>query len=271
MANQTTFTQMEAYLVLQLERCNHYKSFFESQANDSMVNKFDALINSTTKDLEMLRKTVREGGQLPKFSFEIVPVTSTPINVDLKEKELKIEIKTSGLPVAEDSTTYIIAEFDFPITSQETFADSIRRFVHGVRIEPKNLICCCLPEDTRQLDIIFSTTTKPFNDPESESTEYDRAIQLFVDKGKSRTLRRKFKPVKLTVYEKASIIRCDRRIGSVQIKVDGINDEAVIVSRHQLVDNRKQLEAAIDVRVKVREPLVDKSLRPHEEKILMLT
>ena len=270
MNNQTPFTQMEAYLLLQLERCKHYKSFFESQANASMVNKFDTLIKLTARDLEILRTSALEGSQVPNFTFEIVPMVGVPINVDVKEKELKIEVRVSSLPVAKDSTTYIIAEFDF--ARQGTFADSIRRYMRAVSIDPKNLMnCCCSSNCTRQLDVVFSTDIKPFNSPESKSIEFNRAIQFFVDKGQSRNQRRRFRPVKLTVYEKTSLFCRDRRIGSVQIRVDGINEDALIVSRHQLVDNRKQLDAMIDVKVKVREPLVDKSLRTHEEKILVLT
>lgn len=41
---------------------------------------------------------------------------SAPINVYVKEIELKIEVKTSSLPVAEHSTTYILAKFDFAVS-----------------------------------------------------------------------------------------------------------------------------------------------------------
>lgn len=268
--HQSAFAQMESVLALQLEKCYFYKTYFERQGNISMVTRFSTLASLTSQDLSMLRSRWDEGGDLPKFKFDYVKMNCMPTNIDIKEKELQIAVKTSNLPVAENSMTYIIAEFEFPVAKEETLAESIARWLHLVKIEPKNLFYCTSAY-SRQLDIIYSTNIKPFFDPDSKLTEYDRALQFYVDKGKSRTLKRKFKPVKLTFYERTSFFRCDKQLGTAQIKVDAINEDVFIVSRSPIMNGRKQTEAFADIKVRVREPLVDKTVRAHKEKILVLT
>lgn len=268
--HKSALAQMDSYLAVQAEKFSYYKSYFDNQGNITMASKFESLATVTLQDQETLRQIINENGELPRFNFDYVRMSCVPANVDVKEKELQIVIKTSNLPVEENSLTYIIAEFEFPVVREETVSESIGRWAHSVKIEPKNLICCSR-ESNRQLDIIYSTDVKPFFDPESKLTEYDRPLTFFVDKGKSRTLKRKFKPVKLTFYEKTSFVRCDKKLGTVQIKIDGINEDASIVSRLPIMNGRKQTEASAEVRVKVREPLVEKTIRTHSEKMLVLT
>lgn len=56
----------------------------------------------------------------------------------------------------------------------------------------------------------------------------------------------------------------------MQVKVDDINDDITIVKRLSIMDGRKQTEATATVRVRVREPLVEKTIRAHDEKLLLL-
>lgn len=266
------FTQMEAYLIAQLDKLDHYKNFFAKQENTTLANKFETLFNVTTNDLEIVRTTWQECGQLPRFAFERVQMTCVPTNVDVKERELMITVKISGLPVEENATIYVIGEFEYPLTGkQETLAESIGRWSHNIKIEPSKFFKCFTRNDRRQLDMIYSTDLLPFYEADSKQIHFDRALKFFVDKGKSRTLKRKFKPVKLTFYKRTNILSFDKKIGSVQIKIDAINDESTIMHRPHIMFERKRTDACVDIISRVREPLVDKSLRVHEEKVLVLT
>ena len=270
--HQSDFAQMEAFLLLQLEKCTFYKSLFEKQDNTTMANKFETMLNLTTNDLEIVRSSWRDRGELPRYAFEIVKMICIPSNVDVKEKEMLITVKISSLPVAVDAMVYAVAEFEFPLSGkEETIGESLGRWSKSVKIEPKRLVNCCSEADSRQLDMIFSTDVKPFYATDSKQMQFDRAARFYIEKGKSRTLKRKFKPVKLTFYEKTNLLRCDNKLGTVQVRVDGINDNATVVHRLPIMNGRKQTEAYTDIRVRVREPLVDKSLKNHGEKMLILT
>lgn len=265
------FQQIDDYLVKQVEKCDYFKGFFEKQNNSTMANKFAAYSVSTSKNLEILRASMKNGSRLPKYRFDLVSFNCVPTNVDVKEKEMQIVVKTSQLDKDKPgSEYYVIAEFFFPRPEADTFGELINRWLHYVKIEPKNIIPCSA-EKSKQLDIIYSTSSVPFTDPDSKSKEFDRPISFYVDKGRSRTLKRKFKLVKLTFYEKKGFLRLDRKVGSVQVRIDSINDDATVFTRHPILNNRKPIDAEADIKVRVREPLVDKTIRNFEEKMLVLS
>ena len=264
------FSQMETMLAQQIDKCNYYARIFKEQDNLTMATRFETYSQTTSSCLEILKTSSRNNESVPMHRFETITLSCMPVNIDIKERELQLVVKTSNLPVAKDAQLYIIAEFAFPQPRAETITGAIERWVHSAKIEPRNLLCCS-DSGPRQLDIIYSTNEVPFTDPKSKLTEYSRALTFFVDKGKSRTLKRKFNPVKLTFYEKRGLFRCDKKLGFIQVRVEGINDENILKTRQQIMDGRKQTEAIAEVKVRVREPLVDKSIRAHEEKLLILT
>ena len=269
---EVQYVQLEQFLLAQLEKCTHYKSVFETQDNSTLASKFETLYNVTVNDLDIVRKTWQTEQQLPGYAFEKVFMTCLPTNLDVKEKELEISVKVSSLPVASNAHIYAIGEFEFPITGkEESFSDFWGRWTHTMKIEPMRALKRYAGGKTHQLDLIHCTDIKPFHKQASKLTYFDRALKFFIDKGKPLTLRRRFKPIKLTFYEKNNLFKLDRKLGSVQIKIDGINDFATFVKRLPIILGRRQLDAFAEIKVRVREPLVDKSLKNHRERLLVLT
>lgn len=264
------FTQVEAKLMAQIDKCDYYRRYFEEQSNETLANKFAACMVNTSKDLELLRNCWHKNEKLPTHKFEILSFNCVPTNVEVKDKELQLIVKTLGLPVAEHAMIYVIGEFDFPVPKDDTVTNSFLRNLHYARVEPKNILCCSRGPKC-QLDKVYSTLIKPFTHPDSKYLEYNRPLSFFVEKGRSRTLKRKFKPIKLTFYEKKGPLRFDKKLGTVLINIDSINDEISSIIRMPVMDGRKQTEASAEVKVKVREALVNKTIRAHEEKLVMLS
>lgn len=263
------FSQMETFLLQQIARCQYYKETFEKQSNVTMANKFATYSLSSTKHLELLQLCWRNNEPLPKFKFENVCFNCLPVNIDVKDKELQLIIKTSNMKVSPGASIYSIAEFEFPHPRDEPMTNYMARWIHYAKIDHKKLFCCS-GEESRQLDIVHSIDIAQIFDPENKFTSFNRALTFFVDKGKSRTLKRKFKPIKLIFYEKTSIFKCDNRLGSALVRIDAINDESSLLARIPITNGRKQTDAFVEVRIKVREPLVNKSIRSHEEKMMLL-
>lgn len=256
---------MEKYLVNQVAMCTHYKEQYEEQGNKTMANMFSAHLSSSTRDLELLRLAK----ELPKYRLETVTFNGSPFNTDVQEKELQLVIKTSKLPVPENAQVYIIGEFSFSMGDQP-MTSTISRWAHHVKVEPKNLFCCNM-DPSRQLDIIYSTTEKPFTNPSSDWLLFDRPMSFTVYKGKSRTHKRKFSPIKITFFERTSLLRCDRKLGALQLRVDSINDDARIKTKQVIMNGCKDTGAFADITIKVRRPLVDSTIRAQEEKLLLLS
>lgn len=264
------FAQMETHLLKQVDKCEYYKQLFKQLDNPTMANQFETYAISSAKSLDILKECLRNNAWLPNYKFEVANFNAVPTNVDVKEKELQISVRTANLNNERPSAEfYVIAEFIFPRPSAESFTGSIQRWLHHVRVEPKDF-CSCFGEDSKQLDIIYSNSLVPFNNPESDLKLYDRPFSLYIDKGKSRTLKRKFKPVKLTFYEKSGAFRLDRKLGTIQLRVDDINDEATLSFNQPIMNGRRATSASAIVKVRVREPLVTKTIRSIDEKMLIL-
>lgn len=260
---------MEAYLINQMEKCDHYQKVFEQQENTTMANRFAAYSVDSAKSLDLLRTSQKNNEEPPKYRFELINFNSSPINCDVRERELQLAVKVANLQVPSDHLVYIVAEFEYPVSEAKTLANSLGQKIRYAKIEPKRL-CICSSEPS-QLDLVYSTTEKPFTDPESEYLFFERPLTFSVEKGKSRTFKRKFKPIKLTFFQKTNFYRQDKKLGTVQVRIESINDEVSSVLRVPLMNGRKKTEADAEVKVRVREPLVDTSVRALEEKLLYLS
>lgn len=269
LAMASFFAQMEKSLLDQVALCSYYKKLFEDQKNGTMANMFSTHLSITNRDLDLLRLAMKNNESLPKYKLETVTFNCVPINVDVKERELQLVIRTSKLAVPDNAQIYVIGEFSFSLNDQP-MSTAISRWFHHVKLEPKNLICCSV-DASRQLDIIHSTDRKPFTNPDSEWLEFDKPMLFTVNKGKSRTHKRKFKPIKLTFYQKTYLLKSDKKLGTVQLKVDSINDEARISTKQVIMNGRKDTGAFADIQIKVWKPLVENTIRAHEEKLLILS
>lgn len=265
------YKQMETYLVNQINKCGHYKDYFDKQGDSTLSNKFATNLENSTRYLETLKTVQQSGDYLPQFTIENVECTCTPVNVDVREKELQVRVRTN-LAADKDALVYVIGEFSFPITgsSDDNLIGHANRWYRYLKIEPKNAICCSDVSGSRQLDLVYATKAPSFREPKSKLLEYERPLSFFVDKGKSRTLKRKFKPIKLIFYEQTNLLKFDKRLGSIQVKIDDINDDNTLIIKQTISCGRKAASAECEIEVKVREPLVNKSARKVEEQLLVL-
>lgn len=269
--DRSQFEQLETALQIQLEKCEVYEKMCLENRDEVTATRLKEHHHSTLQDLDTLRAARYQGKELPKFNFTSEQVHCKPINVHLKEKELELSIRTLDLPVADRHRLCVVGEFEYPVTGRhETPLEITQRWGRRIHLEPKSLCCSTFWANPRQLDMAFSVSDNIFREPDSNWTDYDRPMLFYVDKGRSRTFKRKFKPVKLTFYEKRTV-RCDKQLGTVQVKIEGINDNASLVVKAPILFGRRSTDAVAEIRIRVREPLVDKSARSHDVKLLHLT
>lgn len=263
--------QLVTRLENQLLKLEHYKKVFTQQGDDSWVEKFENLIGRTTQDLELLRKCHEDNQVPPKHSYEYVEFDAMPVNPDVKDKELKIAVRAKNLQSSElesiDKQIYVIAEFGFPMPSGGGFLECLARALRQFFIRPSTI--CPGSNRACQVDKAYSINTVTLEEPTSSYIQFEPNLTLYIDKGKSKTHKRKFKPIKLTFWQKRCLY--DKMIGTLQFKVDDVNDISTLVIRSQMKKKlRTQPDTPVDIQVKVREPLVEKNARPIKEKILFL-
>lgn len=269
---QLFYQQMEQRLKQQIIKCQHYEKYFEEVIqNPTLAQKFRTYALHTNEDLTYLKLKRENKDPVPRFKFEIMNFSCLPVNTEIEDKQVQIIVKSSKLPDdVDESTHYIIAEFDYPYAREETPLEAIRRWFRNTRISPSNFISCLAP-DSKQYDMIHPIGRPAyFAHQESDAIKYSHPLTFYVEKGRSKSHRRKFKMVKLNFYQKTGLFEKDRRFGTAQFKIDRINDQIMVLERSYLQLGTKKLDTFVDLKVGVREPLTDKSIRSHEEKILVL-
>lgn len=288
--------KVESRLKNQLLKLNYYKQYFEQQNDTALVERLAELASTTTTHLELIEKCVKDGVQLPDTECETLELRCIPINLDVKEKELKISIQAKNLD-ASDAQIYVISEFFFPPPSNETACEFCSRKLKEFKVQRLSIFTNCFSK--RQVDKTYSSdripaqekqVPTPVNDhnnignndnsapgnkttidkPQSyETILFEPALSFYIDKGRSKTFKRKFKPIKLTFFKSGCIY--DDLLGTVQFKIDEVNDWCTLdldapLKRRLLAKG----ECSINAKVKVREALVEKEPRPIIEEILKL-
>lgn len=282
---------MESKLKNQLLKLNHYKQYFEQKNDTALVEQLSQLASTTTNDLELIQKCASDGTELPEIETENLEFTAIPINLDVKEKELSISVQAKNLDNS-DASIYVIGEFSFPPSTNETIYEFCSRKLKEFKVQPSSILTNCFSK--RQVDKTYSierisnseVTTTNNSDAKDDNTDkstacnqdndrsqlsetiiFEPALSFFIDKGRSKTFKRKFKPIKLTFWKSGCLF--DNLLGTVQFKIDDVNDTCTLNLKTPL--KRRLLaqgECSISAKIRVREALVDREARSIAQEII---
>lgn len=254
------YSLVESRLRNQLLKLEFYKQYLEQQDDCSITERLTSLIDGTRKDLELLSNYSKQSEFISANHFtEQIEFKAVPTNPDLKDKELQIKVLANNLD-PNGSASYVVAEFVFPPPTSETLGDYLTRRYKQFRVQPSSLFTNVF--HARQVDKAYSNTLY------ENRIIFNPITCFYIDNGRSRTFKRKFKPIKLTFWKSGCLY--DDMLGSVQFKIDEVSDQCTLSIRSQLKRRLRSSvsECIIDVEVKVREPLVDKSARSITQEIL---
>lgn len=272
MPNQAV-QQMELILTNQFMRLDSYRKFFMDLGDEELTKRFSILLTKTSASLDQLKSSSRGNQEIPKYSYDAFEFIAMPVNPDLRDRELRVSISMTGLQGGElediDSQMYVVAEFDFPPDPEETYYDYVHRKFRQFSLKPSTII---IPNSDGPFQIFKASSIrlKPFDNPNNEMLKFEPPISFYIEKSKAKTLKRKFKPLKLTFYKKCCI--SDKKVGKIQFKIDEVNDESTLNLESTLKKRRFRLrgDANVEAEVRVREPLVEKEPRPLRERFLLL-
>ncbi|XP_066254762.1 coiled-coil and C2 domain-containing protein 1-like isoform X2 [Euwallacea similis] len=229
-------TRLEHQLTKQLKMCLSTRDHHKVLGDVAGTNRFEQLALSVTKDLDVVRVAKRRGGRAPSHHYETKEFSIVKSFTELTDNDLELVI-VRGINYRSDSPkdidTYVKFEFAFP-------------------------------QDTPYSDKTF--TVRDTNNP-----EYNKTFMIPIQRN-SRQCQRVFKRhgIKFDVYSKGGFFRSDTLIGSVNLKLQPLETQCEIHDSFELMDGRRKTGGKLEIRLRLRSPIVTQQVEQLKEKWLVL-
>ena len=107
---------------------------------------------------------------------------------------------------------------------------------------------------------------------DTNNPEYNHTCIIPLNR-KDKSCQRIFKRnvAKVEVWLKGGFLRSDTLLGTAQVKLQALETSCVLHDSFALMDGRKAIGGQVEVRIRIRNPIVTKQIEKVEEKWLVIT
>nr|CAD7568148.1 unnamed protein product [Timema californicum] len=230
------FEKLEEDLLKQAKMCLTNRDHFKAVGDVASTNRFEQLALHSKKDLDAVRVAHKRGEAVPKFHYETKVFSIVQCCTDLGDNDLELTIIQGinyTVPNPKDVDTYV--KFEFPYPTEDP------------------------PKDR-------TSVVKDTNNP-----EYNQVFPLTFQRN-VRACQRVFKrhSIKLEVWSKGGFFRGDTLIGTANVKLQPLESKCIIHDSFDLVNGRKPIGGKLEVKVRIRNPIVVKQVEQVTEKWLVI-
>ncbi|KAL9704384.1 hypothetical protein quinque_007902 [Culex quinquefasciatus] len=229
-------TRLEEQLSRQLIMCRNTRDHHRAMGDVAGTNRFENLALSVQKDLDFVRLTHKKRLPVPKFHYEAKQFNVVKCNTDLSDNEVEVLVARGinySVPNPREVDTYVKMEFPYP------------------------------------QDDPFKVKTGLIKD--TDNPEYNHRQIIEIDR-KSRACQRIFKrqALKCEVFSKGGFLRSDTLIGTVTVKLQPLETQCEIHDSFPLMDGRKTVGGKLELKIRVRNPILAKQIEQINEKWLII-
>lgn len=229
-------TRLEEQLSKQLIMCRNTRDHHRAMGDVAGTNRFENLALSVQKDLDFVRLAHRKRLPVPKFHYEMKQFNVVKCNTDLSDNEVEVLIARGinyNVPNPKEVDTFVKFEFPYP-------QDDPLKIKTG------------LVRDT-------------------DNPEYNHRQSIEINRSQ-RACQRIFKrqALKCEVFSKGGFLRSDTLIGTVTVKLQPLETQCEIHDSFPLMDGRKTVGGKLEVKIRVRNPILTKQIEQINEKWLII-
>lgn len=237
----------------QVQTCMNTRDHFKAMGDIASANRFENMAVHSKKDMVAVNNAYRRKDPVPKFHYEMRKFSIVQCCTDLMDNDLELTIVQGinyNVPNPKDVDTYVRFELPWP-SAEEAQKDRT------------NLV-------------------KDTNNP-----VYDGKFNLQIQRN-VRACQRIFKrqSIKCEVWSRGTFLislccgaaksepsgffRSDTLIGTANIKLQPLETKCVIHDSFDLMDGRRTVGGKIEVKVRLRNPIVSKQVEEVSEKWLVI-
>lgn len=234
--NTEIYENLEKELTEQIKQCMVTRSHFKMNGDIANANRFEQFALQFKKDLNNIKVCHSNNYPVPKFHYENKSFSTILCNNDLTDNELELTIiqginyKVSN---PNDVDTYVTYEFPYPSEKPPSGKTSL----------------------------VKNTNNPCYN-----------AKYVFPIHREVKACQRVFKRhgIKLEVWSKGGFFHSDTLLGTVIVKLMPLNTEINIHDAFDLMNGRRPSGGKLEVKVRVREPIIVKKVESVNEKWLIV-
>ncbi|KAI0228023.1 Coiled-coil and C2 domain-containing protein 1-like [Lamellibrachia satsuma] len=232
------YARLQQELIQQIKTATTNAEHFTQLGDVSSATKFDKMCLSTRKDLDAVKNAQKHGDTVPRFHYETRHFSLVQCCTDLGDNDLEVTV-VRGINYStpqgyspNDLQTFVKFEFPFPNDDPQKGTSDISK---------------------------------------SSNPEYSQMFKLQVNR-KSRAFLRviKLKAVKLEVFYKRGFFKGDKVLGSVTVKLQPLENICVLHDSYNLSEGKKTVGGMLEVKIRVRDPLLGKQVEEVKEKWLVI-
>lgn len=223
----------------QIEISSDNFKHFSKMGDINNANKFKKIAQESIQDLEALKNADKLNEPVPLYHYEQRAYETIDCNSDLTDNDLEIEIiRAINLTVPKDHkvdhmNTFVKFEFPFP---PEDLQSDKTKVQHGN----------CNPE-------------------------YNQSFKLQISRKQSKFMRlMNRKELKLEIYLKGGFLRSDKLLANCGVKLQPLENSSTIHNAFELLEGRRQTGGKLELKIRIREPLLHKGIQKVEHKWLII-
>ncbi|XP_049816691.1 coiled-coil and C2 domain-containing protein 1-like isoform X1 [Schistocerca nitens] len=252
------FDKLEEDLLKQAKMCLTTRDHFKAIGDIASANRFEQLAVHSKKDLDAVRYAHKRNESIPKFHYENKTFSIVQCCTDLGDNDLELTIVQGinyNVTNPKDVDTYV--RFEFPYPNEYPQKDK-------------------------------TAVVKDTNNP-----QYNQTFPLTIQRN-VRACQRIFKrhSLKCEVWSRGSVIRnlccfccpetcgktisCsgffrgDSLIGTANIKLQPLETKCILHDAYDLLEGRKTVGGKLEVKIRIRNPIVTKQVEQVQEKWLVI-
>lgn len=231
-ADSDVYEMLKNELTEQIKSCMMRKAQFKDMGDVANANRFEQQALSFKKDLNNVLMYQTSGNSIPKFHYEQKSFPIVHCFSDLASGELELSI-VQAVSLAKPYDTYV--GYEFPSGSDTA---------------------------TSGYTPVVKSSVNPI---------FNFVIKFDIERD-SKPCQRIFKRhgIKLELWSRAGFLRKDVSLGTVVVKLLPLTTDIMIHDAFDLMNGRRPAGGKLEIKLRVREPILAKKLETITEKWLIL-
>ncbi|KAK3927267.1 Coiled-coil and C2 domain-containing protein 1-like [Frankliniella fusca] len=221
----------------QVQTCITTRDHFKALGDIASANRFEHMAVHSKKDMIAIKHAFKRKDPVPQFRYETKSFSIVQCCTDLMDNDLELTIVQGinyNVSNPKDVDTYVRFELPWPSADE--------------------------PQKDR------TNLVKDTNNP-----VYDGKFNLQIQRN-SRACQRIFKrhSIKCEVWSRGGFFRSDTLIGTANVKLQPLESKCIIHDSFDLMDGKKAVGGKLEVKVRLRNPIVTKQVEEVTEKWLVI-
>ncbi|XP_055598527.1 coiled-coil and C2 domain-containing protein 1-like isoform X1 [Uranotaenia lowii] len=274
-------TRLEEQLSKQLIMCRNTRDHHRAMGDVAGTNRFENLALSVQKDLDFVRLAHRKRLPVPKFHYEMKQFNVVKCNTDLTDNEVEVSIVRGinyNVPNPKDVDTYVKIEFPYP--QDDPFKARTNLIKDTDNPDYQHCQSIEIQRAQRACQRIFKRQTM-------KCEVYSKGCwgtgcchqwpccfglccghRRLSESSSSRAAPESTSIFSFSCFR--GFLRSDTLIGTIQVKLQPLETQCEIHDAFPLMDGRRTVGGKLEVKIRVRNPILTKQIEQINEKWLII-